>query len=70
MKKYLFYINDEGNIQCLYAETTIEMIGDGAEDIKVFDADSYESALIEYKEHRRIKDNYISRVIDPKDHMK
>lgn len=49
MRKYLFYKNEDGGTQCLFAETAVEMIEATAQDIKILEGNSYKECLAAYE---------------------
>jgi hypothetical protein len=56
MKRYLFYLKRDGEIQCLYAETNVGMVDTDAIMIRVIEADDYETAKKQYESCTIVKE--------------
>lgn len=68
MKKYLFYVNEDGSIQCLCADTNVGVIEPEACHIKVIEAESYESALSSYESCPVVKEK-VRSIVCVDDHI-
>jgi len=49
MSKFLFYVDDNGTINCLYSETSVSFIPPGSYKIEVIEVKDYERGIEIYR---------------------